>query len=62
MTPLADFEFDGKNNAGRNENGVDPAAYARHIELEMNATGKADQTCLQHGDLNFPSIALLELE
>ena len=62
IAPLADLEFDRKNNAGCNENCVDPAANARHIELEMNATGKGDQTCLQNGDLNFPSIALLKLE
>jgi len=62
VTPLAYFEFDRENDSGHDQNGIDAASDPRDVELEVNAAGEAGQTSLQNLDLNFPGIALLELE
>lgn len=62
VAPLTDFEFDGKNNLGRDQNGVDAATDAGDVELEVNESGQTGEALLQNGYLNLPSVALLNLE
>ena len=43
VTPLAYFEFDRTNDIRRDQDGIDAAADARNIELEVNPTGQAGE-------------------
>lgn len=56
---LAALELDREYGRAGNQHGIDTAAQARNVELEIEETGNARQSTLKDADFLFPGELLL---